>query len=138
VVPVSDASPAARRRRRPRQPRPRLRTVRFALSDEELAELDAAAGQAGLACGAYAARAALSAARGAGPGAGSELLRDALSELIRAAGQVRRIGVNLNQAVARLHATGQPAGDLPACAAESVRRARHLDEVAERVRQRLP
>jgi len=137
---VSDASTAARRRRRPRQPRPRLRTVRFALSDEELAELDAAAGHAGLARGAYAARAAMRAARGAGPAAGNggDLLRDALSELIRAAGQVRRIGVNLNQAVARMHATGQPAGDLPACAAESIARARHLDDVAERVRHCLP
>ncbi len=60
-----------------------------------------------------------------------------LSELIRAAGLVRRIGVNLNQAVARLNATGRPSGDLVPYAAESIRRARHLDAVAEQVRDAL-
>jgi hypothetical protein len=39
-------------------------------------------------------------------------LRQGLTELIRAAGLVRRIGVNLNQAVAKLNATGQRSADL--------------------------
>ena len=39
-------------------------------------------------------------------------LREILRELIRASGLVRRIGVNLNQAVAKLNATGQRSGDL--------------------------
>ena len=64
-------------------------------------------------------------------------LRDALAELIRAAGLVRRIGVNLNQAVARLNAIGQGAADLVPYAAESIRRARHLDAVADQVRDAL-
>ena len=48
--------------------------------------------------------------RGARPRQGCAALREALGELIRAAGLVRRIGVNLNQAVARLNATGQRSG----------------------------
>ena len=50
--------------RRSRQAAKRLRRVEFALTDEEFAELDAAATQAGLARGAYAAQAALANARG--------------------------------------------------------------------------
>ena len=50
---------------------------------------------------------------------------------MRAAGLVRRIGTNLNQATAKLKATGQPAGDLPRYAAGTIRRAGHIDEVAE-------
>ena len=64
-------------------------------------------------------------------------VREALAELIRASGLVRRIGVNLNQAVAKLNATGQRSGDLLPYAAESVRRARMLDQAAEEVRKRI-
>jgi hypothetical protein len=63
--------------------------------------------------------------------------RQALTELIRAAGLVRRIGVNLNQAVAKLNATGQRSADLLPYAAESMRRVRRLDAAAEDVRRRL-
>lgn len=117
---------------------PRCRTVRFDLTEDEFADLDAAAARAGLAWGAYAAEAALSAARGTAAVAGGDGLRDVLAELLRAAGLVRRIGVNLNQAVARLNATGQPPGDLVLYAAESMRRSRSLDTVAEQVRNTLP
>ena len=60
-------------------------------------------------------------------------LADALSELVRATGLVRRIGVNLNQAVARLNATGQRSGDLLPYARESLRRADMLTRAAEDV-----
>ncbi|HCU94052.1 MAG TPA: hypothetical protein DHU96_15540 [Actinobacteria bacterium] len=63
--------------------------------------------------------------------------RQALAELIRAAGLVRRIGVNLNQAVAKLNTTGQRSADLLPYAAESLRRARRLDAAAEDVRRHL-
>ncbi len=63
--------------------------------------------------------------------------RQALTELIRAAGLVRRIGVNLNQAVAKLNATGQRSADLVPYATESLRRAERLDAAAEAVRRRL-
>jgi len=60
-----------------------------------------------------------------------------LIELMSAAGLVRRITTNLNQAIAKLTATGQPAGDLPRWAADSARRADHIDAVADAVRQAL-
>jgi hypothetical protein len=45
--------------------------------------------------------------------------------------------VNLNQAVAKLNATGQRSGDLAPYAAESFRRAERLDAVAEEIRKGL-
>jgi len=125
------------RSRRSRQLAPRGRTVRFGLSDGEFAEMEAAAARAGLARGAFAAEAALAAARGTITVAADDGLRDLLAELVHAAGLVRRIGINLNQAVARLNATGQPSAGLVPYAAESIRRARHLDAVAEQIRDAL-
>jgi hypothetical protein len=122
--------------RRLRQPTRRLRRVEFSLTDDEFAELGAAAARAGLARGAYAAEAALSASRGMTTSVDSGL-REALSEFIRATGLVRRIGVNLNQAVAKLNATGQRSGDLLPYAAESLRRAERLDAAAEEICKRL-
>jgi hypothetical protein len=60
-----------------------------------------------------------------------------LGEFIRAAGLVRRIGVNLNQAVAKLNATGQRSGDLLPYAEACLSRAERLDGVAEQIRRRL-
>ena len=54
-----------RSRRRSRQPVRRARSVRFGLTEEEYGEVGEAAGQAGMAKGAYAAHATLSAAWGA-------------------------------------------------------------------------
>jgi hypothetical protein len=126
----------SRSRRRPRQHAMRPRSVRLPLTEEEFAELEQAADRAGLAKAAYAAEAALAAARGrsAEPDA---LFQDALAEVIHAAGLVRRIGVNLNQAVAKLNATGQSPGELVPCARICVRRAEHLDAVAEQLRKTL-
>ena len=64
-------------------------------------------------------------------------LREALAEFIRAAGLVRRIGVDLNQAVAKLNTMGQRSDDLLPYAAESMRRARLLDQAAKEVRKRI-
>jgi hypothetical protein len=122
--------------RRPRQGARRPHRVEFSLTGEEFEVLEAAAGRAGRARGAYAAEAALAAARGR-PSAGDSPLPELLRELIRAAGLVRRIGVNLNQAVAKLNATGQRSGDLVPYAAESMRRAEHLDAVADAVRKAI-
>jgi hypothetical protein len=133
------AQPAAHTRaprRRARQPVKRRRTVRFDLSDEEFSELGAAADRAGLARGAFAAQSALLVAR-SGVTVAESPLCEALGEFVRAAGLVRRIGVNLNQAVAKLNTTGQRSGDLLPYAAESIRRARLLDQAAEEVRQQI-
>jgi hypothetical protein len=126
---------AARPRRRARHQARRDRTVRFALTDAEYAEVSAAARQAGLARGAYAAEATLALARGAVTMRDAPL-RDAFYALDRAALLVRRIGVNLNQAVARLNTTGQWSGDLARYAEESVRRAARLEAAGEDLRTR--
>ena len=62
---------------------------------------------------------------------------DAVHALDRAALGVRRIGVNLNQAVAKLNATGQPSGDLLPYAQESIRRAARLEAAGEDLRKRF-
>jgi hypothetical protein len=122
--------------RRSRQEAPRLRLVKFFLSDEELAELEGAAARAGLARGAFAAQAALAAARGTSA-PGSSPVREALVEVMTAAGLVRRAGTNLNQAVAKLNATGQAGPDLVPAVEFCVRVIRRLDEAAEQLRRRV-
>jgi hypothetical protein len=94
--------------------------VEFSLTGEEFELLEAAAGRVR---GAYV--------------AADTPVRELLRELIRASGLVRRIGENLNEAVAKLNATGQRSGDLLPYAAESLRRAKRLDAVAEEVRKVL-
>ncbi|MGP0023422.1 MAG: plasmid mobilization protein [Streptosporangiaceae bacterium] len=126
--------PAARRSRQgPRRPH----KVDFRLTGEELRLLDEAARQAGRARGAYAAEVVLAAARHEAPAAEDTVLREILREVIRLSGLVRRVGVNLNQAVAKLNATGQRSGDLLPYAIESLRRAERVDAVAEEIRKAL-
>jgi hypothetical protein len=122
--------------RRARKSAKRCRRVEFSLTDEEFDDLNAAAVRAGLARGAYAAEAALSVARGVTCPAASPF-REALGEFVRAAGLVRRIGMNLNQAIAKLNATGQRSGDLLPYAAACLRRAERLDAAAEEIRRKL-
>jgi hypothetical protein len=110
--------------------------VRFALTDQEYSEVSAAARQAGLAHGAFAAEAALAVARGVVVMPDAPL-RDALHALDRAALLVRRVGVNLNQAVAKLNATGQWSGALPRYAEESVRHTARLEAAGEDLRKRF-
>jgi hypothetical protein len=131
AVAVVAPRPAAGRRRR-QQPGRRHR-VEFSLDDAEFAALCEAAGRAGLSRGAYAARAAAGAV--AGRQGGGQLLREALAELVRCTGQVRKIGGNLNQAVAKLNATGQSDRGLVPYAAASIRIAGHLEDAAEQVRK---
>jgi len=128
------ASAGSRSRRRPRQQAPRPRTVRFDLTEAEFTELEQAAGRAGLAKGAYAAEAALSAARGTAVEPDT-VFREALGELIRASGLVRRIGVLLNQAVAKLNATGQHPDELVPVAQACLHRVERLDAAAEQLRR---
>ena len=123
--------------RRSRQPAPRPHRVKFFLTDEELADLSDAADHAGLANGAFAAEAALAVARGSVAPVVLPL-REALVELMRATGLVRRIGVNLNQAVARLNATGQRGEDLGPAVQMCGRVIRRLDDAAEQVRRSIP
>ena len=123
--------------RRARQDTPRPHLVKFFLTDLEMAELGTAASRAGLAKGAFAAEAALAAARGSAIPTASPL-RDALVELMRATGLVRRIGVNLNKVVARLNSTGQRGEDLTPAAEMCRRVIQRLDDAAEQVRRSIP
>ena len=136
---ISGSSPgfSGQGRRRARQPVPRTRVVEFTLTGEEYAVLAEAARRAGMARRAYAATAVLDAAANGTTVSGHDPLELVLIELMRAAGLVRRIGTNINQAVAKLNATGQPAGGLPGYAADSLRRANHIDAVADAVRKAL-
>jgi hypothetical protein len=117
-------------RRRARQPEVRPRVVQFSLTNEGFQQVSRAAERSGLARGAFAAEATLAVARGA------ELrmspLREALVELM-AAGLVRRAGTNLNQAVAKLNATGQRNEDLLPAVRFYMRVIRRLDETAEQL-----
>ncbi|WP_433214867.1 hypothetical protein [Microtetraspora malaysiensis] len=106
------------------------------LADEEFTDFRNAAQRLGLAHGAYAAEAALAAARMANPPM-PDPLREALIELMHASSQVRRIGVNLNQAVAGLNATGADPGNLLPYAAACLKAVERLDGVAEAVRKRI-
>ena len=134
----SETGASGQGRRRARQAVPRARRVEFTLTGEEYAVVIAAAGRAGLARRAYAAQAAMAAAANSKLIGDHEPLRQALIELMHAAGLVRRIAANINQAVAKLNATGQPTEDLPGYAADSIRRADHIDQVADAVRKALP
>jgi hypothetical protein len=128
---------SASRRRRSRQAESRPKVVQFSLTEEEFDEVSAAAARSGLARGAFAAEVTLAAVRGAEPRVGSPF-REALAELISAAGLVRRVGTNLNQAVAKLNATGQRGDDLQPAAQFCIRVIRRLDEAAEQLRRAVP
>ena len=133
----SPAGPGGQGRRRARQPVPRTRTVEFTLTGEEYALLAEAVRQAGMARRAYVATVVLDSAANGTTINSQDPLELILIELMRAAGLVRRITTNLIQAIAKLTATGQPAGELPRYAAESTRRADHIDAVADAVRKAL-
>jgi len=124
-------------RRRSRQVVPRPRVVQFSLTEEEFGEVSQAAERSGLARGAFAAEVTLAAARGAQARVWSPL-REALLEVMTAAGLVRRAGTNLNQAVAKLNATGQRGDDLLPAAEFCARVIRRLDEAAEQLRRSVP
>lgn len=125
---------AGRRRRRPVR---RDHRVEFCLGDDEYDALVTAASAAGLSLGAYAARATVSVVSGrAGAGdAGHQALRDALGELVRAVSQLRKLATNYNQAVAALHKTGRPPGNLQALADACGKMAGRADDAVLAVRR---
>ncbi|MDB4872463.1 MAG: hypothetical protein JWL97_3467 [Gemmatimonadales bacterium] len=107
------------------------------MTEEEFAAVAWAAERLGMALGAYAGEAAVAAARNVEPPQWSPL-RDMLSLLMQAADQVRRVGVNLNQAVAALHSTGHPAEALQGYAAVAARTLERLDDLTDEIWCRLP
>jgi hypothetical protein len=84
----------------------RTRQVRLRYTSQEYQAVARAANAAGLTTTGYVAEAALAAAAGAEPPVGTPW-REALTELMAARAQVRRIGLNINQATRVLNATGE-------------------------------
>lgn len=106
------------------------------LSGADLDVLSQAAARAGLALPAYIVGTGLDAAEHrAAPIAA--VRREALAGLIRVAGLVRRAGVNLNQAVARLNTAGAAGPDLGPSADYRLRVALHAGAAAARVSRAL-
>ena len=104
-------------------------TSRHTCTDDSVIPRSASSGSA--------AQAALAAAANGTTISGQDPLELLLIELMRAAGLVRRIATNINQAAAKLNTAGQPTGDLPRYAADSLRRADNIDAVADAVRKAL-
>jgi hypothetical protein len=113
------------------QPR-RPRKLLVSYTHAEFAAIAQAARDAGLTPTGYAAEAALAAAHAADPPHNAPW-RSALLELMDARGQVRRIGVNLNQAARALNATGEPPIWLDRVAAITERALARIDEAAAAV-----
>jgi len=84
----------------------RDRVVKVRYDDREHAVLAAAADRAGLTVAGFLAGAGLSVA-GQGPPPSQAADRELLAELLRLRLAIRRYAVNVNQAVAALHSTGQ-------------------------------
>jgi hypothetical protein len=118
--------------RRPRCTPRRDVIVRVKFTAAEKATLDQAAARAALSLAAYLGQAGMDAAENRAAPVG-EVQREALAELIRAAELVRRAGVNLNQAVARLNATGQPGPDLAPAADYCIRVVGRIDQAATHI-----
>lgn len=110
--------------------RPRQMKLRY--TDDEFAAVAQAAREAGLTPTGYAAEAALAAAlRTEAPSTAP--WRVALLELMEARGQVRRIGVNINQAAKAINATGETPEWLTRAVAMTDRAVTRLDEAASAV-----
>lgn len=114
------------------------------LSDHEHDLIATAAARSGLRLASWIGRAALAAAREtvsgerpAGTSAGEAALQaDLHAELIAARHEVRAIGVNLNQAVARFNALGEPPASLEVLTARVEAAVERLEQAA--VAARIP
>ena len=114
----------------------RDRVVKVRYDEQEFAALAAAAVRARLTPSGYLACAGLAAA-GQGPAPSQSADRELLAELLSLRTAIRRYAVNVNQAVAALHSTG----DAPSWLSQAVLGA-HLavvsaDEATQRVARRL-
>jgi hypothetical protein len=122
--------------RRPQDKNKRTRRVEVLLSEQEHAALVAAAEHARMAKAAFVARALHHAITGR-ERPEFALLRELLTEVTKTAGRVNRIGVNLNQAVAALHSTGQMPHALLAYAAAADQILDKVDDLADQLHRAL-
>ena len=110
----------------------RERVVKVRYDDREHAVLAAAAGRAGLTVAGFLAGAGLSAA-GQGPAPSQAADRELLAELMQLRLAIRRYAVNVNQAVAALHSTGDAPVWLTQAVAGAHRAVQSVDAVTRRV-----
>ena len=127
----ADALPRVVRHRRHRSPA-RDRVVKVRYDDRELAVLAAAANRAGLTVAGFLACAGLSVA-GQGPPPSQAADRELLAELVQLRLVIRRYAVNVNQAVAALHSTGEAPAWLSRAVAGADRAVVSADAATRRV-----
>ena len=127
----AQALPRVVRHRRHQFPA-RDRVVKVRYDDREHAVLAAAAGRAGLTVAGFLAGAGLSVA-GQGPPPSQAADRELLAELLRLRLAIRRYAVNVNQAVAALHSTGDAPVWLTQAVAGAHRAVQSVDAVTRRV-----
>ncbi len=113
----------------------RTRVVKARYDDEEFAALAAAAARAGLTAAGFLAKAGLSIA-GQGPPPSQTADRELLAELLRLRKVIRRYAVNVNQAVAALHSTGQAPVWLSEAVAGADRAVRSADAATQEIARR--
>jgi hypothetical protein len=131
---------SGRRRAQDEQRRTLRLTPRF--TARERPEIEAAAAAVGMTPNGFCAEAALTAARRMPMSYGAAQDREALARLQRqlfeARTAVNRFGANVNQAVAKLHATGHPPiGELADAVALCKQAVRNLDLLIDEVHRRL-
>ncbi len=134
-VPAVDKANVARHRRHRLPARTRLVKARY--DEQEYAALAAAAAQARLTPSGFLAGAGLAAA-GQGPGPSRSGDRELLAELLGLRTAIRRYAVNVNQAVAALHSTGDAPVWLARAVAGADRAVVSADAATQRVARRLP
>ncbi|WP_432976745.1 hypothetical protein [Dactylosporangium sp. CA-233914] len=107
-------------------------------TEQEIADIAAAAAAAGLTPTGFVGEAGLAAARGDQPTTlGRETLAQLQVELFDARVAVGRIGTNLNQGITALHATGDVPAWLARAAALCEQRMRRVDDVIARIDRAL-
>lgn len=134
--PSGKDSDRAVRHRRHRFPA-RTRVVKARYDEQEYAALAAAAERARLTPSGFLAGAGLAAA-GHGPTPLQSVDRELLAELLSLRGAIRRYAVNVNQAVAALHSTGDAHLWLARAVAGADRAVVSADAATQRVARRLP
>ncbi|MDQ7905980.1 hypothetical protein RB614_15820 [Phytohabitans sp. ZYX-F-186] len=144
-IEASNTGPTPGRRYRPRGQAVRDQRLTPRFTDAELSEIKAAADAARMTLTGFCALAALAVARRQ-PGepsgtseapAGVEELAALARELFAARTAVNRTGVNLNQAVAALNATGQPPVWLEHAVDRVTRAVAEVDTVVAQLHRRL-
>jgi hypothetical protein len=114
----------------------RDRVVKARYDEQEYTVLAQAAARAGLTPSGFLAMAGLAAA-GQGPGPSQTADRELLAELLSLRTALRRYAVNVNQAVAALHSTGDAPIWLRLAVAGADRAVASADEATTRVARRL-